>query len=130
MYIDGAFYHPTFLYESIWNLAGFVLLLLIRPRLKIGQTILLYLIYYSFGRFFIEGMRIDSLMIRDVLRTAQVISILLIIGAVAVWIYRRMKYSLPKYGEVHGVYLEGSAQRGSSPVKSGRQKSQVMSKKK
>ncbi|WP_020007069.1 prolipoprotein diacylglyceryl transferase [Salinicoccus albus] len=130
MYIDGAYYHPTFLYESLWNLAGFVLLLLIRPRLKIGQTILLYLIYYSFGRFFIEGMRTDSLMIGDVLRTAQVISILLIIGAVAVWIYRRMKYNLPKYGEVYGVYLEGSAQRGSNPAKSGRQKSQVMSKKK
>ncbi|MFC3420264.1 prolipoprotein diacylglyceryl transferase [Salinicoccus hispanicus] len=104
MYIDGAYYHPTFLYESIWSIVGFVLLILIRPKLAIGQTILLYLIYYSVGRFFIEGMRTDSLMIGESLRTAQFISILLVIAAAAVWIYRSMKYKLPKYGETEGVY--------------------------
>lgn len=107
MYIDGAYYHPTFLYESLWNLLGFVILMLLRPKLKIGQTILLYLVYYSAGRFFIEGMRTDSLMIGDVLRTAQVISIALIVAAVIVWIYREMKYDLPKYGNVQGIYVEG-----------------------
>lgn len=104
MYIDGAYYHPTFLYESVWNLIGFVLLLLLRPNLKIGQTILLYLIYYSIGRFFIEGMRTDSLMIGESLRTAQFISILLIVAAAAVWIYREMKFKLPKYKDTQGVY--------------------------
>lgn len=104
MYIDGAYYHPTFLYESLWNLLGFVILMLLRPKLKIGQTMLLYLIYYSAGRFFIEGMRTDSLMIGDVLRTAQVISIVLIAAAVVIWIYREMKCDLPKYGNVHGIY--------------------------
>ncbi|KKK34153.1 diacylglyceryl transferase, partial [Salinicoccus sediminis] len=108
--IDGAYYHPTFLYESLWNLLGFVILLMLRPKLKVGQTILLYLIFYSAGRFFIEGMRTDSLMIGDVLRTAQVISILLIVLAAAVWIYREMKYDLPKYGSVQGIYGPGGAE--------------------
>lgn len=48
-----------------------------------------YLIWYSIGRFVIEGMRLDNLMIGDTLRTAQVASIILIIGAVITWIYRR-----------------------------------------
>ncbi|CAM2868163.1 prolipoprotein diacylglyceryl transferase [Salinicoccus roseus] len=104
MYIDGAYYHPTFLYESVWNIIGFVLLILLRPKLKIGQTILLYLVYYSIGRFFIEGMRTDSLMIGESLRTAQFISILIIVAAAAVWIYREMKYKLPRYKDTEGVY--------------------------
>ena len=104
MYIDGAYYHPTFLYESIWNIIGIVLILLLRPHLKIGQSILLYLIYYSVGRFFIEGLRTDSLMLTESLRAAQMISIVLIVGAIAVWIYRNIKYDLPKYKDVQGVY--------------------------
>ncbi|WP_271396834.1 prolipoprotein diacylglyceryl transferase [Salinicoccus roseus] len=104
MYIDGAYYHPTFLYESVWNIIGFVLLILLRPKLKIGQTILFYLVYYSIGRFFIEGMRTDSLMIGESLRTAQFISILIIVAAAAVWIYREMRYKLPRYKDTEGVY--------------------------
>ena len=104
MYIDGAYYHPTFLYESVWNIVGLVILLLLRPHLKIGQSILMYLIYYSIGRFFIEGMRTDSLMVTEDLRAAQMISILIIVGAIAVWIYRNWKYELPKYKDVHGVF--------------------------
>lgn len=63
MYINGVYYHPTFLYESIWNLAGFVLLILLRRAsfLKAGELFFSYLIWYSFGRFFIEGLRTDSL---------------------------------------------------------------------
>lgn len=104
MYIDGTYYHPTFLYESIWNIIGFVILILLRPKLKIGQTLLFYLIYYSVGRFFIEGMRTDSLMIGDVLRTAQVVSIITVIFAIVIWVYRSKKYSLPRYGDVDGIY--------------------------
>ena len=62
MYIQGAYYHPTFLYESLWNLVGFLLLLLLRrfnPRR--GEIFFSYLIWYSLGRFFIEGLRTDSL---------------------------------------------------------------------
>lgn len=119
MYIDGAYYHPTFLYESLWNIVGIVIILLLRPHLKIGQSILLYLIYYSIGRFFIEGMRTDSLMVTETLRAAQTISIMIIVVAIAVWIFRNVKYDLPKYKDVHGVFKHGvtnvDAQRKNQP---------------
>lgn len=104
MYINGAYYHPTFLYESLWSFAGVIILLLLRPKLRIGQTILLYLIYYSVGRYFIEGMRTDSLMIGELLRAAQVISIVTIVIAIVIWIYRSMTMDLPKYGDTNRVY--------------------------
>lgn len=82
MYIQGAYHQPTFLYESIWCFAGFILLLLFRryKYLKTGQLTGIYLVWYSVGRFFVEGMRMDSLMLGP-LRMAQVISLLgIIIG--------------------------------------------------
>ena len=92
MYINGVYYHPTFLYESIWNLLGFVLLILLRKvNLRRGELFLTYLIWYSIGRYFIEGLRTDSLMLTEIIRVAQMISIVLIIGAVAVLVYRRVK---------------------------------------
>lgn len=79
MFIDGSYYHPTFLYESIWNLIIFILLLILsRKKLKKGSIFYLYLILYSIGRFFIEGLRTDSLMLGP-LRMAQVISLTFII---------------------------------------------------
>lgn len=90
MYIEGVYYHPTFLYESLWNLLGFALLLYLRRvNLRRGELFLTYVIWYSVGRFFIEGLRTDSLMIADILRAAQVMSLLLIVLAVALLIYRR-----------------------------------------
>jgi len=81
MYINGAYYHPTFLYESIWNFIGFVLLILLRRvNLRRGEMFLSYVIWYSVGRFFIEGMRTDSLMLTESLRMAQTISAFLIIA--------------------------------------------------
>ncbi|GIN89153.1 prolipoprotein diacylglyceryl transferase [Siminovitchia terrae] len=90
MYIQGAYYHPTFLYESIWNIIGFVLLILLRKvNLHRGELFLSYVIFYSIGRFFVEGMRMDSLMLTSGLKMAQVISLVLIVGAVILWVYRR-----------------------------------------
>ncbi|MDF0727729.1 prolipoprotein diacylglyceryl transferase [Cytobacillus sp. S13-E01] len=90
MYIDGVYYHPTFLYESIWNLIGFVLLLSLRKvNLRRGELFFTYIIWYSIGRFFIEGMRTDSLMLTESLRIAQVISIVLVLVSIVVIIYRR-----------------------------------------
>lgn len=90
MYINGTYYHPTFLYESVWDLIGFILLLLLRKvNLRRGEMFLSYLIWYSVGRFFIEGMRTDSLMLTTNLRMAQMISIALVVLAVAIMIYRR-----------------------------------------
>lgn len=108
MNIDGVYYHPTFLYESVWSIIGVIILFIIRPKLKLGNTILVYLIYYSIGRFFIEGMRTDSLMIGDYIRTAQLISITIIILALAIMIYRNYKYDLPRYGQVYGNFKEKS----------------------
>ncbi|UBH09177.1 prolipoprotein diacylglyceryl transferase [Macrococcus armenti] len=101
MNIDGTYYHPTFLYESVWSIIGFIILLFLRNYLKIGQTFLLYGIWYSIGRFFVEGLRTDSLMLTSHLRIAQVISIVIMLVAAAVWIYRNYKYQLPKYGAVN-----------------------------
>ena len=63
MFIDGMFRHPTFLYESAWSFVGlFVLFVLRRQRfLRAGELLFSYFIWYSIGRFFIEGLRTDSL---------------------------------------------------------------------
>ncbi|PLT29019.1 prolipoprotein diacylglyceryl transferase [Peribacillus deserti] len=98
MYINGAYYHPTFLYESLWNLAGFILLLFLRRvNLRRGELFLTYVIWYSIGRFFIEGLRTDSLMLTDYLRIAQVLSLSLIVIALAVIIYRRVSGQAVKH---------------------------------
>ncbi|UOQ48263.1 prolipoprotein diacylglyceryl transferase [Gracilibacillus caseinilyticus] len=92
MCIEGTMYHPTFLYESVWNIAGFILLLILRKYpLRRGEMFLTYVIWYSIGRYFIEGMRTDSLYIVGELRTAQFISVLLIIGSLVIMFYRRKK---------------------------------------
>jgi phosphatidylglycerol---prolipoprotein diacylglyceryl transferase len=98
MYINGAYYHPTFLYESLWNLVGFAILMILRRvNLRRGELFLAYIVYYSIGRFFIEGLRTDSLMVGD-LRMAQLISIAGIVIAIIVLVYRRIKgYANIKY---------------------------------
>jgi phosphatidylglycerol:prolipoprotein diacylglycerol transferase len=91
MNIKGTYYQPTFLYESIWDIVGFILLILLRRvNLRRGEMFLSYVIWYSIGRIFVEGLRTDSLMIGS-LRMAQLISIALIIGAAAVLLYRQKK---------------------------------------
>ncbi len=58
------YYHPTFLYESLWNLTGFILINIFYKKKKFnGQIACMYLAWYGFGRFFIEGLRTDSLYI-------------------------------------------------------------------
>lgn len=91
MCIDGVLYHPTFLYESVWNVIVFALLLWMRYKINPlrGEIFLTYLVAYSVGRFFIEGLRTDSLMLLGILRQAQVLSLLLIIGAIIIILYRR-----------------------------------------
>ena len=77
MYINGSYHHPAFLYESVWNVIGFIILLILRRRKynKVGELSGFYLIWYSIGRFFIEGLRTDSLMLGP-LRIAQVVSLI------------------------------------------------------
>ncbi|MDD5558935.1 prolipoprotein diacylglyceryl transferase [Candidatus Methylomirabilis sp.] len=74
------YFHPTFLYESLWNFLVFAILYcLLRRRLEHtpGALLLCYVGLYSVGRFFVEGLRIDSLMLGP-LRAAQVVSLGLI----------------------------------------------------
>lgn len=80
MNINGFYYVPTFYYEFLWNLLGFIVLIIIKKKCKLkpGKLTGIYFIWYSFARFFIEGMRTDSLMLGN-LRIAQLISILLFI---------------------------------------------------
>lgn len=92
MYIDKTYYTPTFLYESIWNIVGFILLIGIRKieKLKVGTLSSCYLIWYSLARFFIEGLRTDSLMLYN-LKIAQLISVIAIIIGVLLLIYSNKK---------------------------------------
>jgi phosphatidylglycerol:prolipoprotein diacylglycerol transferase len=78
------YFHPTFLYESLWNLLVFGILWFgLRKRLegRPGALTLCYLGLYSLGRFFVEGLRIDSLMLGS-LRAAQAMSLLLVTVAI------------------------------------------------
>ena len=97
MYINGTYYHPTFLYESIWNIVGVIILLLLRKvNLRRGEIFLTYLIWYSIGRFYIEGLRTDSLMLTETLRIAQVISLVLIVVSLVLVVYRRVSKAVKK----------------------------------
>ncbi|MCA9764907.1 MAG: prolipoprotein diacylglyceryl transferase [Carnobacterium sp.] len=104
MNINGTYYQPTFLYESLWSLVGFIVIVLVRNRkslLRRGEVALLYVLWYSLGRFFIEGLRTDSLMLVDWLRVSQALSVVLFIGALIIWILRRRDYPPVPY------YLDG-----------------------
>jgi len=83
MHIEGTYYHPTFLYESIWCLIGFLILITIRKltKRKDGIMTFSYFIWYGIGRLFIEGLRTDSLYLGD-FRISQLVSILLIITGI------------------------------------------------
>lgn len=90
MTIEGVTYHPTFLYESLWNILGLIIIILLRRlNLKRGEMFLFYLVWYSTGRFFIEGMRTDSLYVVGELRAAQLVSVMAIVAAVVIFIARR-----------------------------------------
>ncbi len=107
MYLYGPdglrYYHPTFLYESIWNVIGFIIILILR-RTKLtrtGDMIGFYLIWYSVGRFFIEAMRTDALYIGSTgLRAAQITSLLMIAGGIVFLVINRTIFKQPKYHEV------------------------------
>lgn len=97
-FVSEAYFHPTFLYESLWNVMVCAVLLTVFfrfPKAKPGTLILLYAVGYSAGRFWIEGLRTDSLMLGP-LRIAQVVSLIGVIGGVLGlgWLYY-LNRSLP-----------------------------------
>ena len=112
------FYHPTFLYESLWNLVGFVLINLFYKKKRFdGQITLMYLAWYGFGRMFIEGLRTDSLYIGP-FRISQVVGFLcfMICTALLVWQWvksRRLANDseeeyIPVYEKLRGIKHESA----------------------
>ncbi len=100
MYINGSYWHPTFLYESLWNIMGLLFIMILRRTkyLYVGDLGLVYLMWYSLGRGIIEGMRTDSLYIGNTgIRTAQFISVLLFAVGLILIIYRHYTKWYPKY---------------------------------
>ena len=91
---DGTAYavHPTFLYESLWNLVGFTLMHVFskKHRRYDGQVFLWYLGWYGFGRMFIEGLRTDSLYLFNTgIRVSQLVSFVLFLASAALLLYNR-----------------------------------------
>ncbi len=85
--------HPTFLYESVWSIIGVILLLtLYRKKHFTGQITLSYLAWYGLGRFFIEGLRADSLMLFGTnVRVSQLLALITFIVSLAIIIYVNLK---------------------------------------
>lgn len=102
MYIEGSYRVPTFLYESLWNLLGFAIIISLRHRpglLKRGEVAWFYLVWYGCGRFAIEGLRTDSLMLGS-LRVSQWLSLVLVILGLVMTYYGRKKAGQPDYQQV------------------------------
>lgn len=103
MNISGIYYEPTFLYESIFCLVGFIIILIVRrgKYIKIGMQTALYLMYYSVIRFFIESMRTDSLMLGG-FKVAQIVSILLFLtGLIMIMMISRKSKFEDLYNNVY-----------------------------
>ena len=114
--INFEYFHPTFLYESLWNLLVFGLLISLffrdlkrKPHLKVGTLALVYLVAYSTGRVWIEGFRTDSLMLGP-LRMAQVVSLVAITLGITglVWLYL-IGRSLPDVVAAENQYWDTSS---------------------
>ena len=85
------YYHPTFLYESLWNLVGFVLLAIFsRKRKYDGQIALCYAAWYGLGRSIIEGLRVDSLWWGP-FRVSQVLAAITCVAAVSILVWQNFK---------------------------------------
>ena len=103
MNINGIYYTPTFLYESIWCLLGAIVLMIAKKfkYLKVGQLTSIYLMWYSAGRFVIEASRTDSLMLGG-FKVAQLVSVLLfLVGLFAFMVLSRKSKFENLYSEAN-----------------------------
>jgi len=112
MYINGEYHHPAFLYESLWNIIGFIILLIIRKKvryIKKGQLTGIYLIWYSIGRFIIEAGRTDSLMF-GTFKVAQMVSAAMFVVGIVLVVskIRGSKFESLYREEVEGVENENT----------------------
>ena len=116
------YYHPTFLYESLWNLVGFILINLLYKKKKFdGQVLLMYLAWYGFGRMLVEGLRTDSLYI-GVFRISQVVGFLCFVICTTLLVFflvRRKRAEkdseeyVPVYENLRGGGLPGAVKKQS-----------------
>ena len=92
----SVYVHPTFLYESLWNLIGFIIINIFYKKKKYdGQIFFMYIAWYGFGRFFVEWLRTDSLML-GVFRVSQIVGALTFICGVVLFIlfYKKSKQNV------------------------------------
>ena len=92
---DGLAFHPTFLYESLWSLLGIAVLLLLERRfnLRWGRMFAAYLMWYSFGRFFVESIRLDPSDVFFGLRTNQISALAGILVGLALFMIQRARHT-------------------------------------
>lgn len=95
MKINGIYYTPTFFYESLWCVIGFIIMLVLKKMkyLKVGQITGFYLMWYGIGRFFIEALRTDSLTLLG-FKMAQIVSLIMVIIGIVIFVLgmRKSKY--------------------------------------
>ena len=120
MLINGYYHHPTFLYEALWNLVGLLLAIFVIRKMSqilVGEVAAFYAIWYSAGRFMIEFLRTDSLMMGP-LMSAQVISVLTMIVVPFFVIKRRMnKVNMIPYHTFHLADVQSNRKNKKRVVK-------------
>jgi len=106
---EGITFHPTFLYESLWSLLGIAVLLLLEQRfnLRWGRMFAAYLMWYSFGRFFIEGIRLDPSDVILGLRTNQLSALIGLLAGFALLMIQHYRHT----GVETTGYLPGRSNR-------------------
>ncbi len=106
---EGVAFHPTFLYESLWSLLGIGVLLLLERRYKLrwGLMFASYLMWYSFGRFFVESIRLDPSDIFFGLRTNQISALVGLLVGLALFLAQRARHT----GDELTGYLPGRFNR-------------------
>ena len=125
MFIGGVGYvHPTFLYESLWNLVGFIAISLLYKYKKFdGLIFLIYISWYGLGRMLIEGLRVDSLMLGN-FRVSQVFGGLCLVGGLTLIILLASKAKIKtlendaSYVGAYSTAIEKISDAGEITVKS------------
>ena len=103
----ATYYHPTFLYESLWNLIGFILInIFYRKKRYDGQIFVMYITWYGFGRMLIEGLRTDSLYVGN-FRISQVIAFLCFFFGAAILTAMEIVHQLRRRDERRALAAEG-----------------------
>lgn len=111
---ETIYVHPTFLYESLWNLAGFILLNIFVHKGKRkydGQVFLLYVLWYGLGRFWVEGLRTDSLYVGATgLRASQIVAAVSAFTAALLLLRNKITDHKPLFAEQRGGHEDEEKQ--------------------